>query len=94
MQYSDFIAQQLPSQTRASDIPTLSQLYGQAGIEAQLCWVILRNKLGAVVSDKELANGMEVDGDSGGHWWPSALDATVEESLQFLETGVKDVMGA
>lgn len=94
VQYSDFIAQQLPRAVRASDMPTIEQLYGRAGIEAQLCWVIMRNKLGAIQADEEVANGMEVDSVESGNWWPSALDSTVQEVTEFLEKSVKDVMGA
>lgn len=60
-----------------------------------MCWVIMRNKLGAIDSDTRLSNGMDVDGEEGSrNWWPSALDPIVQEAEDLLDKGIKEVMGA
>lgn len=92
-QYSNMLAEHLPLEERL-DLPSLSALQHEYGIESQLAWTVLRPKLDALQQSTPAGEGMDVDDES--KWWPDALTRTIEELDEddaLLDKKVKRVLG-
>lgn len=93
-QYIDLLARSFSREEILNLLPDFATLQNDYQLDLQLIWKILRPKLKIAVEAAEDGNAMAVDNDdSESHWWPSALQETIDEAAAGLTPIVRACTG-